>query len=568
MSVPYYGDFLDNDVVNIPFNTFSSNDPAASVTATDLADADIFVHKDGSATAITVDGATIDIDAPGVGAHMVTIDTNADAAYVTGSEYAVRINGVTVDGGTINAWIGAFSIERAGGALAQALLLSTKQDSDMVLVGADHDKTQSDIVLTSTKLDSDMTLVLADGTKTQSDIALIDAAIDSDMTLVIADHDKTQSDIVLISSKLDSDAVLADADHDKTQSDIALISGSMVSGTADSGSTTTMVDAALTEADTDYYKGAWIRFTSGNIDNQVRLITGFTPASDTITFTPATTQAVTTHTYEILAAAGIDVRLWLGSAASALETAADVVDEWETQSQADPTGFHVNVKEVNGTAQTAGDIPAAVTSLSTKQDSDMVLAGADHDKTQSDVALIDAAIDSDMTLVLTQHTKTQSDIALIDAAIDSDMVLAIADHDKTQSDIVLISTKLDSDIVVTDAKLDSDMTLVLAQHTKTQSDIVLTSTKLDSDAVLADADHDKTQSDVAILTDGAISELAVAAPSATPTLQNAVMLLYMALLNKRDTTATSDEIHNAAGVKIADAAISDDATTFTKAKYT
>ena len=118
MSVPYYGDFADNDTVNIPFNTFSSDDPAASVTATDLVLTDIYVHKDGSATAITVDGATIDVDAPGVGAHMVTIDTNADAAYVTGSEYAVRVDGVTVDGGTINAWIGAFSIERAGGALA------------------------------------------------------------------------------------------------------------------------------------------------------------------------------------------------------------------------------------------------------------------------------------------------------------------------------------------------------------------------------------------------------------------------------------------------------------------
>ena len=119
MSVSYFGDFPDNDTVNLPFNTFSSDDPSASVTATQLTDSDIYVHKDGSATPIATDGATIDIDAPGVGAHMVTIDTNADAAYVTGSEYAVRVDGVDVDGGTINAWIGAFSIERAGGALAE-----------------------------------------------------------------------------------------------------------------------------------------------------------------------------------------------------------------------------------------------------------------------------------------------------------------------------------------------------------------------------------------------------------------------------------------------------------------
>lgn len=41
-------------------------------------------------------------------------------------------------------------------------------------------------------------------------------------------------------------------------------------------------------------------------------------------------------------------------------TAAAVVDNFETQSQADPTGFHVNVLEQNGTAQTARDMGASV----------------------------------------------------------------------------------------------------------------------------------------------------------------------------------------------------------------
>ena len=46
-----------------------------------------------------------------------------------------------------------------------------------------------------------------------------------------------------------------------------------------------------------------------------------------------------------------------------LVSAADVVNEWETQSQADPTGFHVNVKEVNGTAQTANDNSADINAI-------------------------------------------------------------------------------------------------------------------------------------------------------------------------------------------------------------
>jgi hypothetical protein len=115
----YYGDFAEDDTVNIPFNTFDSNDPTASVTITNLADADIHVHKDASITQATTDGATVVINFDGItGNHMISIDTSADAFYVTGSEYAVRIEGTTIDAGTINAWVGAFSIERAGGALA------------------------------------------------------------------------------------------------------------------------------------------------------------------------------------------------------------------------------------------------------------------------------------------------------------------------------------------------------------------------------------------------------------------------------------------------------------------
>ena len=122
--VSYYGDFAEDDTVLIPFNTFSSNDPSASVTITNLVAADIMVHKDGGLTQIATDGATVIIDFDGVtGNHLITIDTSAHADYATGSEYAVRIEGATVDAGTVNAWVGAFSLERAGGALAITKLI-------------------------------------------------------------------------------------------------------------------------------------------------------------------------------------------------------------------------------------------------------------------------------------------------------------------------------------------------------------------------------------------------------------------------------------------------------------
>lgn len=69
-----------------------------------------------------------------------------------------------------------------------------------------------------------------------------------------------------------------------------------------------------------------------------------------------------------------------------------------------------------------------------------------------------------------------------------------------------------------------------------------------------------------VLKTDTISELGVAAPAATPTFENALMLVYMALRNKLDTTSTLLEVHNDAGTIIAQATLSDDGTTFTRAE--
>ncbi len=110
--IPYIGDFAEDETLYHYFNTFSSDDPSASVTITDLVDADLKVHKDGSTTEATTDGATISIDFDSItGSHLVTIDTSADAFYATGSDYMVRMEGTTIDSGTVNAALFTFSIE-------------------------------------------------------------------------------------------------------------------------------------------------------------------------------------------------------------------------------------------------------------------------------------------------------------------------------------------------------------------------------------------------------------------------------------------------------------------------
>ncbi len=124
--IPYLGDFAEDETVYIGFNTFDSEDPSKSVTITNLADADLKVHKDGSTTQIVTDGATIAIDFDSItGNHLATIDTSAHADYSVGSDYMVRMEGTTVDGATINAWIGHFSIENRFNAAADDLANGT-----------------------------------------------------------------------------------------------------------------------------------------------------------------------------------------------------------------------------------------------------------------------------------------------------------------------------------------------------------------------------------------------------------------------------------------------------------
>lgn len=115
MSVAFYGDYDTTETVIIPFNTFDSNDPTASVTITNLVAGDLHIHKDGGTTQRSSSaGVTVSIDFDSItGNHIASIDLsdNTDAGfYSDGSRIQVRMEGTTVDGGTINAWIGSFSI--------------------------------------------------------------------------------------------------------------------------------------------------------------------------------------------------------------------------------------------------------------------------------------------------------------------------------------------------------------------------------------------------------------------------------------------------------------------------
>jgi len=145
--VTYFGDYTMGATVYIPFNTFSSDDPSASVTITNLVIGDVEVHKNGGTTQRASDsGSSVTIDFDSVtGQHIIVIDTsdNTDANFfVPGADYQVRIEGTTVDGATINAWVGAFSIENrhsAGHLIATTIATLASQTSFTLTAGSADD---------------------------------------------------------------------------------------------------------------------------------------------------------------------------------------------------------------------------------------------------------------------------------------------------------------------------------------------------------------------------------------------------------------------------------------------
>ena len=83
------------------------------------------------------------------------------------------------------------------------------------------------------------------------------------------------------------------------------LTGALVTGTCDSGSTTTCVDAARTEAVANHWTDQCFLPTNGSVIGQTRVISAFDEATDTITFTPALTASMGTSTYEILPCARV-----------------------------------------------------------------------------------------------------------------------------------------------------------------------------------------------------------------------------------------------------------------------
>jgi hypothetical protein len=445
--VSFFGDYDTTETVYIPFNTFSSDDPSASVTITNLVAGDVEIHKDGGTTQRSSDaGVTVTIDFDSItGNHLVAIDLsdNTDAGfYAAGSRYQVRMEGTTVDGATINAWIGAFSI---GCTLRPT---TAGRTLDVTATGA--------------------------------------AGID------------------------------------------------------------------------------W-----GNVENP-------TTAVDLSATDIQLCDTVTTNTDMV----------------SEPPSASDIVDEWETQSQADPTGFHVNVLEVNGTAQTANDNGADInailvdtnelqtnqgdwataTGFSTHSAADVADAVWDEAATgHTDAGKAGAQMWTDVDAILADTNELQTDdipgtlstmdgkLDTIDGIVDDILVDTGTTIPGTittiDNEIEAIDTVVDAILVDTgttlDGKLDTidgNVYTILADTNELQTDDIPGSLATIATAIEAVDDYVDTEiAAILALLDDARAEPGQGAPPVNPDLATKIDYLYKAWRNKKTQDATTWSLFDDAG---------------------
>ncbi len=132
----------------VPFHTFDSNDPSASVIISGFALADIGIYKGTSMTergsttgVVLLDTDGINIDAA-TGIHGFSIDLSSNATgdfYTCGDFFYVTVGPITVDAATINFVAATFSIGQPGATHNTTIATLASQTSFTISAGSADD---------------------------------------------------------------------------------------------------------------------------------------------------------------------------------------------------------------------------------------------------------------------------------------------------------------------------------------------------------------------------------------------------------------------------------------------
>lgn len=161
----YQGDFTEDSTHYFLFPTRTSTGAAITLAGTPVLEC----FKDDNTTE-TLTGLTLGVDYDGkTGSHLVTIDTSADAFYVTGSDYTIKLNAGTVDSVDVtHETLATFSIENREIADVSALATSAALATVDTNVDAIQAKTDDLTFTNANELDANIksvndTSVIGDG---------------------------------------------------------------------------------------------------------------------------------------------------------------------------------------------------------------------------------------------------------------------------------------------------------------------------------------------------------------------------------------------------------------------
>jgi len=151
MMEKYLGNFAEDSIVYCWWNTFD----ATGGSITRATNGTITVYKDDSTSGSTA-GITDNEDFNSVtGVHLCEIDLSADEFYAPGHDYAVVLSAAAIDGETVNAVLGTFSIENRHGDIAAKMLVNKAVQNKATGVIEYYGSDGETVILTHTPADTE-----------------------------------------------------------------------------------------------------------------------------------------------------------------------------------------------------------------------------------------------------------------------------------------------------------------------------------------------------------------------------------------------------------------------------
>jgi hypothetical protein len=477
------GIVVPGTTLNIPFNTYSSDDPAASMTITTLAVTDIQIYKDGSLTQRASDSG-------------FAVDTDLDA--IVGVHAAIARFTIGYPAEMINTSIATLS-------------------------------TQTSFTLTNGPAEADalngMWCIIHDvASRVQLGYAVItDYAVTTKTVTLAAGVPFTAAagDNISIMGPAPLQAVAPANALDVTATGGAGIDWANVENP------TTAVDLSATDIQLADTVTTLTGHTAQTGDSFARI--GATGSGLT---TLATAAALTTHDGK-LDTVDTNIDTLLTRITATLFSGITSLAEW--------LGLIAGKQAADATALT--EIKATGAGSGTYDET------TDSNEALRDTAPMGSAMVGTDSAALAS-VCTEARLSELDAATGGKMA--------NQVDIIQTDTTTDIPATITTAQNDLD--LLTGADGATLASV---------QGNYAPAIPSEVLTQVNAALDTAISELGVAAPTATPTLRTGLMLLYMALRNRLDvqTSGTdSIDLYNNAGTKIAGKLITDDGSDYSEAE--